>query len=46
MISLLALAAATATTTAIEAFTNGALLAATLYTAAHTGKVVRHRVKK
>ena len=45
MITLLTAATAVAAKVAIEAFTGGALLGATLYTASRANKVVRHRVK-
>jgi len=40
------LVAVTTAKFAIEAFTGGALLGATLYTASRTNKVVRHRQKR
>ena len=46
MFTLFAVVAATAAKFSIEAFTGGALLGATLYTASRTNRVVRHRVKQ
>jgi len=45
MLTFLAAAAVTAKV-AIEAFTGGSMLGATLYVASRSGKVTRHRVKK
>jgi hypothetical protein len=46
LFTLFGIVAATAAKVALEAFTGGALLGATLYTASRTNKVVRHRVKR
>jgi len=46
LITLFTIVAAATAKLAIEAFTGGALLGATLYTASRTSKVVRHRVKR
>ena len=45
MFTMLFAAIASATISAVELFTGGAVLGATLYTAAKTNKVIRHRYK-
>ena len=46
MITFLVAVSAVSAKVAIEAFTGGALLGATLYTASRSNRVVRHRAKK